>query len=959
MRASVVITTSYNHLEDCLKPCIKSLEKTLTQDKCEIIVVANGSHDGTQEYVKGLGYKLVDFSDPIGYPKAANEGIKVASTDYVILLNDDVVMIDNEWVEKLLSPFVDEKIGIVGLHKKWHQMACGYYVTFFCVAIRKTLFDEIGLLDEIFSPGTCEDVDFCIRATKAGYKLAEVDFLLEHKYQTTWYGVPGIGEACRRNDQIVYERHNPKYKLNNGAERIAIGREEPFLPGVHVHEKARYEWVAKNLKGKKILEIGCGSGYGTRFLPPDVNYSGMDYNRDIIDFATKEFGDSTHRFMCINVIDWDSAWFPEKFDTIIVLECIEHLPNGKMLAQKLKESTDCLLISVPNNEPPGGWGPFHVLHNLSAKDFPGFRDEYMDLGCNMVDKFDGAGWIFLKWEDKSKAKQELKEQDGWLYDEIFDVNVYGIKEGELEDRTIIDIGANLGYFTAFAAMQYAKRVVAIEAQPDIFGGLVANVERYCQDIKVDVCNAVVLDKSNEMVSINNAGGASSIYSNQPGKLVGTITIEDLLKKFSITDDNMVLKMDIEGAEYDVLLSMPDQLFDRFSMILIEVHPETHPIHKGLELVNNKLFERGFICGHVKEMSTKDSNGNWIQTPQKTIKYIRPDLLNKKYRVLCSISTKDRYFTTLPLAISSVANQTLSPDELIIYDDGEQKDLRENEVYKHLFKTLDGKGIKWQVKFGPRLGQHWNHEKANMSGYDLVWRMDDDTVAEPDVLERLLKYFDDPFVGAVAGAVITPGEEQTGGFNKMVDILDTPNVQWARRQGIGEVDHLYSSFLYRAGIVHYAVELSPVAHREETIFSHELKRAGYKLIVDTNIVTWHYRSSSGGIRSHQNEGFYYSDEKVFAKRLASWGYKLIDLNSGIGDHFAFLNILPKLKEKYGSDKLIIGCCYPQVFKNVGVKLTSIAAIEKLATENIYEFMDLNHWTGQLKDAYAKLYEVDNA
>ena len=47
-------------------------------------------------------------------------------------------------------------------------------MAFWCVMIPRKLFDEIGLLDEIFSPGMGEDGDFCIRAEQAGYSLVQV-----------------------------------------------------------------------------------------------------------------------------------------------------------------------------------------------------------------------------------------------------------------------------------------------------------------------------------------------------------------------------------------------------------------------------------------------------------------------------------------------------------------------------------------------------------------------------------------------------------------------------------------------------------------------------------------------------------------------------------------------------------------------------------------------------------------
>lgn len=338
----------------------------------------------------------------------------------------------------------------------------------------------------------------------------------------------------------------------------------------------------------------------------------------------------------------------------------------------------------------------------------------------------------------------------------------------------------------------------------------------------------------------------------------------------------------------------------------------------------------------------------------TINFIK----NLGRQTLCFICTKNRYFTTLPLAIQSVIMQSVKPDKLLIYDDNndeERVDLRENETYKYLFDILNFHKIKWEVIFGLQKGQHFGHQFANKLNYKFIWRLDDDEIASTDVLEKYLYHMKDD-VGAVGGLVLTKNFSDPFASSNMEDIYSKSNVQWDVGKRIIEVDHLHSSFLYRPNIVNYCLDLSPVAHREETIFSHELKRAGYKLIVDQNIITHHLRQSDSGIRSHNSELFYKHDEMIFTKKMEEWGYKLINLNSGIGDHFAFLNILPELKKKW--KHLIIGCCYPQVFVgHPDVTLISINQSEKINDENIYKWMYDNNWKKSIVEAYANFYGVD--
>jgi hypothetical protein len=171
----------------------------------------------------------------------------------------------------------------------------------------------------------------------------------------------------------------------------------------------------------------------------------------------------------------------------------------------------------------------------------------------------------------------------------------------------------------------------------------------------------------------------------------------------------------------------------------------------------------------------------------------------------------------------------------------------------------------------------------------------------------------------------------------------------------EADHLHSTFLYRAGIVDYNLDLSPVAHREETLFTHELKRKGYRLLIDQTAVTHHLKQSSTGIRSHNSEWFYKHDEKLFLKKLEEWGYKLLNLDCGIGDHYAFLNVLPELKKKY--NHLIIGACFPEVFQDHSdVTLIHIAESAPVNNENIYSWMASKKWDKPLIEAYETFYGV---
>lgn len=322
-------------------------------------------------------------------------------------------------------------------------------------------------------------------------------------------------------------------------------------------------------------------------------------------------------------------------------------------------------------------------------------------------------------------------------------------------------------------------------------------------------------------------------------------------------------------------------------------------------------------------------------------------------ILCSISTKGRYDTTLPLAIQSVINQTRKVDKFIIYDDNNPpEDVRNRPVYQHLFNIMNEKGINWEWLFAEKKGQHYNHQNANMREYEWVWRMDDDTVAEPDVLERLYNVasFKWPHgeVGAVGGSILTPpfpkGNKATG---KLDNIDREQNLQWDYINQTKEVDHLHCSFLYRAGVHDYNLSLSKVAHREETLFTYGLKQKGYLVFV-TPAITWHLRNPSGGIRDGQREMFE-ADETIFRNIVGLGKQTLVILDCGMGDHIVFKHVLPDIKNP------MIFSCYPEIIPGRSIQEAK-NLFGNIEQYNVYQKMDEWNWKGSLEDAFRKFYNA---
>jgi len=308
---------------------------------------------------------------------------------------------------------------------------------------------------------------------------------------------------------------------------------------------------------------------------------------------------------------------------------------------------------------------------------------------------------------------------------------------------------------------------------------------------------------------------------------------------------------------------------------------------------------------------------------------------KPHTVTACVSTKDRYQTTLAPCISAIVNQTRKPEKLKIYDDGAQENLFELAPFSGLLRLAQDKGIDVEVLSTPRKGQVGNHQHClDNATTEVVWRVDDDELPEPDCLANLLAELKDG-VGAVAGLVHHPANVQPlpADLSGNLTDIDRGNLQWYEwNSGPREVEHLYSTFAYKVSAAKeaggYPMELSPVGHREESIFSARINRAGYKLLVTPHAKTIHLQEATGGIRSYHDGTLWQHDERVFQEYLKAWGLpvhdtKMVVCDFGLGDHLILKGIWGELKRKFPERKWTLALCFPEVFAGEDATIISIA------------------------------------
>ncbi len=240
-KVSIVIPNK-DHLGD-LQRCITSILDKTTYDNYEIIVVENNSTtDEIYEYYKKIqeydNIRVITYEDDFNYSKINNLGVENAQGEYILLLNNDTKVITLDWIEELLMYAQREDVGAVGAKLYYEDMTIqhagvvlglgahrtaghshyrvssnnlGYMgrlcyaqnvmaVTGACLMMKKSLYTELGGLDENFAV-SLNDVDLCVRAWKEGYVNVFTPFAELYHYESVSRGLDDSGEKAARYDR--------------------------------------------------------------------------------------------------------------------------------------------------------------------------------------------------------------------------------------------------------------------------------------------------------------------------------------------------------------------------------------------------------------------------------------------------------------------------------------------------------------------------------------------------------------------------------------------------------------------------------------------------------------------------------------------------------------------------------------------------------------------------------------
>lgn len=194
-----------------IRQCIDSILNKTTYPNYEILIVDNGSDDPNvldyfNEISRSRKVKVLRDDRPFNYSALNNAAVKRASGDLIGLVNNDIEVISPEWLTEMVSHAIRPHIGAVGArlwypdntlqhggvllgvggvanhsHFKISRGDPGYFcraaliqnfsaVTAACLVVKKSIYEEVGGLNEVDLQVAFNDVDFCLRVRAAGYQ---------------------------------------------------------------------------------------------------------------------------------------------------------------------------------------------------------------------------------------------------------------------------------------------------------------------------------------------------------------------------------------------------------------------------------------------------------------------------------------------------------------------------------------------------------------------------------------------------------------------------------------------------------------------------------------------------------------------------------------------------------------------------------------------------------------------
>lgn len=374
-----------------IQQCVESIFKKTTYPNYEILIVDNGSDDPpTLKYLDDLQadarVRVLRDNRPFNYSALNNAAVKLARGEVVGLLNNDLEVISPDWLSEMIGVALQLGVGAVGArlwypnntlqhggvilgvggvaghaHKHLPRQQYGYFnraslnqsfsaVTAACMVIRKSVYEEVGGLNETDLQIAFNDIDFCLRVREAGYRNIWTPYAELYHHESATRGFEDTPDKqARFTQEVQYMKqrwgeqllNDPAYSPNLTLDHEDFSLAWPPRVEFLTLPDARPPQTQLSRIDKALIMVdrkGLGLEIGPSHNPLAPKREG--YSVHILDHAstdelrTKYKG---HGVNLENIEEVDFVWHGEPlqeligktscYDWIIASHVIEHVPD--------------------------------------------------------------------------------------------------------------------------------------------------------------------------------------------------------------------------------------------------------------------------------------------------------------------------------------------------------------------------------------------------------------------------------------------------------------------------------------------------------------------------------------------------------------------------------------------------------------------------------------------------------
>lgn len=242
----------------------------------KVIIIDNGSTDGTVDWLKETYPQVIIVKNEsnLGFTKPINQGVAVSTAQFIVLLNNDVRP-EQGYLKNILNFFKDEKVFAVSFNEdgsSWPEVKWDGKIQFTrgenktkphfsawasggSAIFRRSIWDKLGGLNEIYAPFYWEDIDIGYRAWKMGYKVIwDNDSIVYHEHESTAKKIdPKYLSLIKQRNELLFNWINIKDKdLINSHRRFLFSHILKHPGYLKVFLVALIRYIIKNKQLKFI-----------------------------------------------------------------------------------------------------------------------------------------------------------------------------------------------------------------------------------------------------------------------------------------------------------------------------------------------------------------------------------------------------------------------------------------------------------------------------------------------------------------------------------------------------------------------------------------------------------------------------------------------------------------------------------------------------------------------------------